>query len=115
MFRKFVFNSSQILRQLGLSFDERSNPSVIRMQEEIHRLGGGVKFKIEHHPDGSWSAESINVDGIITGSDDVRETNSMIKDAIFTYYEIPSYLCDDGLLKSDNEPVTVTQAVYVTR
>lgn len=115
MFRKFVFNSSQVLRRLGFSFNERSNPSVIRMQEEIRRLGGAIRFKIEHHPDGSWSAESDNVDGIITGSNDVKETNSMIKDAVFTYYRIPSQLCNNNLLKSDNEAVTVTQAVYATR
>lgn len=115
MFRKFVFNSSQILRKLGWGLGERSNPHVIRMLEEIRRIGGAIRFKIEHHPDGSWSAESVNVDGIITGGDDVKETNSMIKDAIFTYYKIPSYLCDDGLLKSDNEPVIVTQAVYAAR
>ncbi|MBI4136276.1 MAG: hypothetical protein HY481_01880 [Candidatus Vogelbacteria bacterium] len=84
------------------------------MQEEIRRIGGAIKFRIDHHPDGSWSAESVNVDGIITGSDDVKETNSIIKDAIFTYYQIPPYLCNDKLLKSDNEAVTVTQQVYAT-
>ncbi|MFH1170748.1 MAG: hypothetical protein V1704_04285 [Candidatus Vogelbacteria bacterium] len=105
MFRKFIFNSSQVLRQLGWGFEERSNPQVIRMLEEIKEINGAIKFKIEHYPDGSWAAESTNVDGIITGGNDVKETTSMIKDAIFTYYQIPPQFCNDNLLKSDNEAV----------
>jgi len=115
MLRKFVFNSSQILRKLGFNLNEQSNPSVVQMQDEIRKIGGAIKFNIEHYPDGSWTAESVNMDGIITGSNDVKETRKVIKDAIFTYYQIPTYLCNDNLLKSDNEAVTVIQAVYATR
>ena len=85
------------------------------MLEEIRQLNGGIKFNIDHYPDGTWTAESTNVDGIITGGNDVKETSSMIKDAIFTYYQIPPQLCNDSLLKSDNEAVALTQAVYATK
>ena len=84
MFRSFIFNSSQILRQLGFSFNEKKNPNVVHMLEEIARMNDGIQFKIDHYPDGSWVAESTNVDGIITGSKDVKETSLVIKDAIFT-------------------------------
>ena len=115
MLRKFVFNSSQVLRRLGINFNEREHAEVVTMLEEIRQLDGGIKFNIEHYPDGTWTAESTNVDGIITGGRDTKETNSMIKDAIFTYYQIPSQLCNDSLLKSDNEAVALTQAVYATK
>ncbi len=115
MFRKFVFNSSQILRRLGFDFNEKQHSNVVHMFEKIRQINGGIKFNIEHYPDGSWTAESTNVDGIITGGDDVKETFSIIKDAIFTYYQIPPQWCNDNLLKSDNEAVTVTQTVYATR
>ena len=101
MLRKFVFTSSQLLRQLGFNFNEKQHPSVARMLEEIRQINGGIKFNVEHYPNGSWTAESTNVAGIITGGDDIKETNSFIKDAIFTYYQIPSHLCNDNLLKTD--------------
>jgi len=100
---------------MGFHFDEKWHPNVVRMLEEIRQINGGIKFNIEHYPDGRWTAESTNADGIITGGNDVKETLSIIKDAIFTYYQISSQLCNDSLLRSDNEAVTVTQAVYATR
>lgn len=109
---KIIYNTSQFLRNLGINFHEENNPRIIEMRNKLHDLGG-IQFKIEFYPDGGWTAESVNIDGIITGDKDVKEINSLIKDAVFTYFEIPSYLCNDVLLKADNEPVTVLQKVYV--
>lgn len=111
MLNKIVFNISQVLRNFGVNFNENSHPKSILMKDKIQELGG-IKFKIEFYPDGRWAAESTNVDGIITGSDNVKEINNLIKDAIFTYFEIPPHLCNDKALKADNEPVMVTQKVY---
>ncbi len=110
---KTIYTLAQLLRRVGLGFHENSDHRVIEMKKEIQRVGGKIEFKIEQYPDGSWAAESINVDGIITGSKDVKEISSMIRDAIFTYYSIPPHLCNDALLRADNEPVTVRQRVYV--
>lgn len=81
------------------------------MKDKIKELNG-IKFKIEFYPDGSWTAESTNVDGIITGSDNVKEINNLIKDAVFTYFEISPQFCNDSFLKTDNEPAVVVQKVY---
>ena len=81
------------------------------MKREIGKIGK-IEFKTEQYPDGSWTAESTNFDGIITGGTSTQNMSSTIKDAVFTYFEIPSYLCVDTLLRGDNEPVTVRQSVY---
>lgn len=109
----FIYKISNILRKLGFDFHEINHEKVIKMRREIADHGNQVEFKIEQHPDGSWTAESINFDGIITGGKDSGKISDTIKDAIFTYFEIPPYLCNDTLLKGDNEPVEVTQRVYV--
>lgn len=44
-------------------------------------------------------AESTNIDGIISGSLHLKDMNSLLKDAIFTYFEIPPHLCSDALLE----------------
>ena len=81
------------------------------MKKEIDRLGK-LEFKIEQYPDGSWTAESTNVDGIITGGKITKNIPSSIRDAVFTYFEIPPHLCVNTLLKADNEPVTTKQHMY---
>jgi hypothetical protein len=108
---KIVYNLSNLARKLGADFKEESNTKILAMKNEIARLNK-VEFKIEQYPDGSWTAESTNIDGIITGSENVKDMPYLIKDAIFTYFEIPAHLCVDSLLKADNEPVTLTQRVY---
>ncbi|MEK7105143.1 MAG: hypothetical protein AAB865_00440, partial [Patescibacteria group bacterium] len=67
------------------------------METEIQKLGS-IEFKIELQPDGSWVAESTNLDGIITGGSKRQNINEMIKDAIFTYFEIPPHLCNGALV-----------------
>lgn len=114
MLRNVIFIASHALRKLGFNFHERDNPIVQEMEKKINELGS-IQFKVELYPDGSWTAESVNIDGIITGSDNTRDMNMLIKDAIFTYFDIPPYMSDDELLKANNEPVTMKQNVWATR
>lgn len=108
---KYIYNLSNLARKMGYNFDEQNDERVVKMKREIDRIGK-IEFKIEQHPDGSWTAESINFDGIITGGISTQNISSTIKDAVFTYFEIPPQLCVDTLLRGDNEPVTVRQNVY---
>ncbi|TSC53814.1 MAG: Uncharacterized protein LiPW39_57 [Parcubacteria group bacterium LiPW_39] len=113
--RNFVYKMSLILKKAGIDFNSGKNPAVLNMQRTINRLEGGIKFKIEFYPDGSWAAESENIDGIITGGKIAKHIDSVIKDAIFTYFEVPPHLCNDNLLKAPNEPVVVDQRVWAAR
>lgn len=106
MLRNLIFIASRALRKLGFNFHERDNPAVQEMEKKINELGS-IQFKVELYPDGSWTAESVNIDGIITGTSNTRDMNMMIKDAIFTYFDIPAYITNDDLLKANNEPVTI--------
>jgi len=108
---KYIYNLSNLARKIGYNFNETSDERVIKMKKEIDTIGS-VEFKIEQYPDGSWTAESVNFDGIITGGTSTQNISSSIKDAIFTYFEIPAYLCNDVLLRGNNEPVTIKQNVY---
>ena len=81
------------------------------MKSEINKLGR-IEFNIEQYPDGSWTAESTNIDGIITGGTSTQNISSSIKDAIFTYFEIPTHLCTDALLHGNSESTTTKQSVY---
>jgi hypothetical protein len=108
---RYMYNLSNLARKIGYNFNETSDERVIKMKKEIDRIGS-VEFIIEQYPDGSWTAESTNFDGIITGGTDTQNISSSIKDAIFTYFEIPSYLCVESLLRGNNEPVTTKQNVY---
>ena len=84
------------------------------MQRSIMQAGG-ITFKYEIYPDGSWTAESVNFDGIITGGKSTKEISSMVKDAIFTYFEVPTKNCNEELLVGPNEPVSMRQQVFATR
>lgn len=108
---RYIYNLSNLARKIGYKFNEKSDERVIKMKREIDRIGK-IEFKIEQHPDGSWTAESTNFDGIITGGVSTQNISSTIKDAVFTYFEIPPHLCIDTLLRGDNEPVTIRQSVY---
>ena len=108
---RYIYNLSNLARKMGYNFNEQNDERVIKMKREIDRIGK-IEFKIEQHPDGSWAAESTNFDGIITGGTSTQNISSTIKDAVFTYFEIPPHLCVDTLIHGDNEPVTVRQNVY---
>ncbi len=109
-----IFRLSQILRGLGFNFNESNNPNVQELQREMKSIGT-IKFNIEFYPDGSWAAESVNIDGIITGGKDVKNVNATIKDAIFTFFRIPPHLVNDNLLKTENEPTVVSGRVFAAK
>lgn len=113
LLNKTIYLAAKQLRQWGYNFNENSDQRVLAMKKEIQRLGGRIEFKIEQYPDGSWTAESVNLDGVITGGLSTKEVAPTIKDAVFTYFGIPPHLCDDAALRADNEPVTLKQHVYV--
>lgn len=108
---RIIYDLSNFARKIGIDFKEENNVKILVMKNKIAELNK-VEFKIEQYPDGSWVAESTNIDGIITGGKSTKNIPVAIKDAVFTYFEIPPYLCVDTLLRSDNEPVTLTQRVY---
>lgn len=109
------FKFANFARRYGVKFDTMQNPSVVKMREEIELLGkNGIEFSINTYGDGSWSAKSVNVDGIITGGINQAEFVEMIKDAIFTYYDIPPQYCEDQLLKGAGEKKTVKNEIFVT-
>ena len=101
------------MRQFGIADLGQNDLRVEAMKKEIAKVGGKIEFKIEQYPDGSWTAESANIDGIITGGRTTKDISGTIKDAVFTYFGIPARLCQDDLLKSDNEPTILRQKVYV--
>lgn len=108
---KAVYKLAQILRRLGYRFHEENDPRVLAMRKAIRDLGS-IQFNIEVFKDGSWAAESINVDGIITGGTKKENINDAIKDAVFTYFEIPPQLCNDALMRGSDEPIKLEQRVY---
>lgn len=108
---RYIYNLSNLARKIGYNFNEANDVRVIKMKKEIDRIGK-IEFKIDQNPDGSWTAESTNFDGIITGGTNTQVMSLTIKDAVFTYFEIPPHLCVDTLLRGNNEPVTVRQSVY---
>ncbi len=113
LLNKTIYLVAKQLRQWGYNFNEGADQRILAMKKEIQRLGGGIEFKIEQYPDGSWAAESVNLDGVITGGVNTKEITPTLRDAVFTYFGIPPYLCDDAVLRADNEPVTLKQHVYV--
>ena len=108
---KYTYKFFNLIRKMEIDLHENNNPRVIAMKREIERLGK-IELKVEQYPDGSWTAESTNIDGIITGGKNTQDISATIKDAVFTYFEIPPHLCVDSLLRRDNEPVTMRQNVY---
>jgi hypothetical protein len=110
---KIIYISAQQLRKMGYNFNESSDARVLVMKKEIKKIGGKIEFNIEQYPDGSWTAESTNIEGILTGGRNSKEITITIKDAIFTFFGIPPQLCNDNLLRGDNEPVTLKQHIYV--
>lgn len=106
-----VYKIAQAMRWAGYDFREEDDTRVKAMKKTIHDLGS-IQFQIEIAEDGSWVAESVNIDGIITGGTTKEHINETIKDAIFTYFEIPPHLCNDMLMKGSVEPIKLEQRVY---
>lgn len=110
-----IYKLAQWARRIGYDFGEATDSRVLMMRDAISRLGGKVKFSLTIDGNtGEWVAESVDLEGIITGGKNFspKEVSETIKDAIFTYFDIPPYLCNATLLRSEGEPITVEQKVY---
>lgn len=108
---KIIYKLAQVLRLMGIRFHEENDARVKAMRAKISKLGS-IQFSIEIFPDGSWVAESTNIDGILTGGSTKDSINENLKDAVFTYFEIPPHLCNDALIKTQGEPLKIEQRVY---
>lgn len=113
LLNKTIYILAKKLRAIGFNFHEENDRRIIDMKKTIQQIGGGIEFKIEQYPDGIWVAESVNIDGIITGGNNLNAKDETIKDAVFTYFGIPAHLCNNTILRSNNEPVILKQRVYV--
>jgi len=114
-FNYAIYLSANVLRKLGIDFHEQNDARVANMRKRIADFGGKIEFDIEVDSEtGHWSAESINLEGIITGGRNYnpRSVNETLKDAIFTYFDIPPYLCNEALLRHGTEPLIAQQKVY---
>ena len=110
-----IYKLAHLARKAGYNFQEASDSRVFAMQSTIAKLGGGVKVSITvDGKTGEWVAESVDLEGIITGGKHFfpKEVNETIKDALFTHFDIPPHLCNDSLLRSEGEPIVVEQKVY---
>jgi len=113
MFNRFVYKFANFLRAHGYKTGEGEDPRVQEMQSVINRLGG-INFKIDFQASGEWVAESTNLDGIITGGKKYpADVTDAIRDAVFTYFEIPPQLCNDTMITQRGEAVQVAERVYV--
>lgn len=111
----FSYRVAQLARKHGFKFNEEQQPEVIAMRQEIADLeDSSINFQVSQYPDGSWSAVSVNVEGIVTGGLEAKEAEAIIKDAILTYYGIPSKYADDRLLRATGKAVTTEREVLVT-
>ncbi len=109
------YKLASFLRTKGRGLSSAQSAEVIAMQKEISNLENkNINFEIKTYVDGSWMAKSTNVEGILTGGNNQKEINEMLKDAIFTYYGVPPEHADDRLLRNSGEPVTTEQRVHIT-
>ncbi len=112
MLRKLQYNLAKLLR---FPIDPGSDQHVKAMKAAIEKVGGRLNFIVQRHEDG-WTAECQEIKGIITGGTERDPTdqkiNYNIKDAIFTAFGIPPYLCNDELIKNIREPAREQNLVF---
>ena len=112
MFRKIQYNLAKLL---NFSIKPERDHRVQSMKEAIERAGGKLNFYVQRHKDG-WVAECQEIKGIITGGDDVsptdKEVNDNIRDAIFSAFGVPPYLCQDALIRNVEEVILEEKRVF---
>ena len=109
------YKIANMLKKAGVNFDAAKCPEVVNMKEVIEALSGGsIQFTVSREANGDWIAESVNIQGILTGGNATDDINKMIKDAIFTYFEIPARYCDDSLIREAGEPAVIRQELFAT-
>jgi len=107
------YRVAKLLRRAGAKFDAKKCKEIINMQEVINSLSGGsLQFTVSREANGDWIAESVNISGILTGGTAEDDIAEMLKDAIFTYFEVPARYCDDALLREAGEPVIIKQEIF---
>ena len=105
----------KIAKKVGTNFDPTNNEAENNMKEVINSLPtSNIQFVISKEPNGDWVAESVNLSGILTGGTAEDNIEEMIKDAIFTYFEVPARFCDNSLIRSTGEPTIIKQEVFAT-
>ena len=109
-----AYKFSKFMREQGRRLNPLENEAVIHMRSEIDQLDEGIQFTVSTYEDGSWMAKSTNVEGILSGGRDASEIPEVIKDAIFTYYDIPPKYCNDDLLRGTGEKKVVKREAFVT-
>ncbi|MCF7835618.1 MAG: hypothetical protein K9M15_00650 [Candidatus Marinimicrobia bacterium] len=106
-----MLNSIQynLAKYFGFPFDPYKDQKVLNMLSEIDRHGGALSFDIHLNQEG-WTAECKSIPGIITCGQslnpEMSEIDSAVKDAIFSAFDIPPYLCKENLIKNTKEPAT---------
>jgi predicted RNase H-like HicB family nuclease len=110
MLKQIQYNLAKLLR---FPINPEMDMRVQNMILEIKRRGK-LRFTIQKNEEG-WIAECEEIKGIITGGTNPHptqeEVESQIKDAVFTAFGIPPYLCKDALLRNVEE--SVKELVYV--
>lgn len=112
MFRKLQYNLAKIF---NFPINPETDHRVQNMKQAIDRVGGHLNFTIQRHEDG-WTAECKEIKGIITGGNRANPTdeeiNDEIRDAIFSAFGIPPYLCKDELLRDMREVPIAENRVF---
>ena len=103
MFRKIQYNLAKLL---NFPIKPEENYRVQNMKQAIEQVGGKLNFTVQRHGDG-WLAECMEIKGIITGGNNANPTdeeiNNNIRDAVFSTFGIPPYLCKDELIRNVRE------------
>lgn len=112
MWRQLQYNLAKLLNfPIKPESDVRVRNMLVALEQQ-----GSFHFKIERHKNG-WTAECENVKGIVTGGTNPdpaqEEIDAQIKDAIFTAFGVPAYLCKDNLIRNTEKPAT--ELVYARR
>lgn len=112
MFRKIQYNLAKLL---NFPIDPENDRRVQAMKAEIEKVGGRLNFTVQRHENG-WTAECKEIKGVVSGGTErnptEQEINNTIRDAVFTTFGIPPYLCKDELIKNVHEPVREQTLVF---
>lgn len=109
------YKLARAMKKIGVDFDPLKNDAVRNMKEVIESLpNASIQFTVSREANGDWVAESVNLSGILTGGNSKDDIQEMIKDAIFTYFEVPAKYCDDSLIRAAGEPVIIKQEMFAT-
>lgn len=98
-----------IAKYLGFPMFFASKSDIQKLISMAKDIGDvGLEFEITHNQRG-WVAQCIQNRCISTGgieSDPTsEEISDAVKDAIFTAYDIPAYLCNPNLLLNESEMI----------